>query len=75
MEISGKKKVFFIIAAFLAIGAAFAGGAFFGYSQRPEVEKILGILNKEEPAVGQTVDFSPFWKAWRLVEEKYAAPE
>ncbi len=74
MEISGKKKVFFIIAAFLAIGAAFALGAFFGYSQRPEVEKILGILNKEEP-LSQTVDFAPFWKAWRLVEEKYAAPE
>lgn len=74
MEISGKKKVFFIIAAFLAIGAAFAVGAFFGYSQRPEVEKILGILNKEEP-LSQSVDFAPFWKAWRLVEEKYAAPE
>lgn len=74
MEKDKKRKVFFIIASLLLSAAAFVTGALFGYSQRPEVEKIFGILNPEEPMV-ETVDFSPFWKAWRIVEEKYAAPE
>lgn len=69
-----RKKVFFIIAAVFIVGAAFLLGAFVGYQERPEVEKIAGILNKEVPA-GQEIDFSPFWKAWRVVEEKYAAPD
>ena len=49
-------------------------GTLFGYSQRPEMEKILTIFNKETEKPS-AVDFEPFWKAWRIVEEKYAAPD
>lgn len=74
MEQMPRRKVFFIIASLVIIFASFALGAVFGYSQRPEVAMILGVLNKEEP-VRESVDFSPFWKAWNIIEEKYASPE
>lgn len=74
MEMSGKRKLFFIVASLLIIGASFTLGAAFGYSRRPEVEKIFGVINKTEP-ITETVDFSPFWKVWRLVDEKYGLPE
>ena len=74
MEQSPKRKLFFIIAAVLILAAAFSLGALFGYSQRPEMEKILTIFNKETEKPS-AVDFESFWKAWRIVEEKYAAPD
>ncbi len=74
MEKPAKSKIFFVIAAILILAATFALGAFFGYDQRPEVEKVLGVINQEPPPA-TAVDFGPFWKAWRIVEEKYAAPD
>ena len=69
-----RRKFFFIIVAIFIVGAAFLLGAAVGYNERPEVEKIVGILNKDAPPP-QEIDFSPFWKTWTLVEEKYAAPD
>ncbi|MDP3785021.1 MAG: S41 family peptidase [bacterium] len=74
MEKPGKPKVFFVIAAILILMATFALGAFFGYEKRPEVEKVRNIINPEAPPARE-VDFGPFWKAWRLIDEKYAAPD
>lgn len=68
-----KRPVFIVLAALLTIGASFAAGAFFGYHSRAEIEKIAGVSNKEPGLDINTdqVDFEPFWKAWRILEEKY----
>ncbi len=46
------------------------GGIYIGYNNRPEVDKVLTLTGKE---VGVTtkVDFSPFWKVWNTINEKY----
>ncbi len=74
MEISGRRKIYFILSALIVISASFALGAAFGYSERPEIERVLGVANKSEP-IPDTIDFSPFWKVWRIVGEKYGLPE
>ena len=74
MEMSGRKKIYFILTALIIIGASFAVGAAFGYNQRPEIERVFGVANKSTPA-GEEIDFSPFWKVWRVVGEKYGLPE
>jgi carboxyl-terminal processing protease len=74
MEKQKSKKIFFIMAAAVIIVATFLLGAIFGYNQRPEVERVLSIFNKETEKPPE-VDLSPFWKAWRIIEEKYAAPD
>ena len=59
----------------LVIAASFFAGAYFGYAGRPEVEKALSVFNKMPAAEGaQEVDFAPFWKAWNVLEEKFAVP-
>src|SRR3989344_9179884 len=74
MEISGRRKIYFILSALIVISASFALGAAFGYNQRPEIERVLGVINTSEP-IPDTIDFSPFWKGWRIVGEKYGLPE
>ena len=41
-----------------------------GAYNRPEIDKVTGIANKET-AVTTTADFSPFWKVWNTINEKY----
>jgi len=48
----------------------FVGGVFFGYSNRPIVEKVTNLYGKEDRKPAE-VDFSPFWNVWKMVEEKY----
>ena len=74
MEKISRQKTFFIIGAAALTIAVFASGAVFGYSRRPEMEKVLGIFNQETEKP-QEVDFGPFWKAWRIVEDRYAAAD
>ena len=67
----GKKTVLFG-AGIIVVLASFGLGVYFGYQNRPDVEKVLAVLGKEqETAPGQEIDFSPFWKSWRIIEEKY----
>lgn len=69
------RKSYLVIASALILTITFFLGAYFGYSERPEAERIFGFLNKEAPPEIPEVDFEPFWKTWRIVEEKYAAPD
>ena len=64
------KSKYFAIAV-LVVLVAFTGGLFTGISHRAQAEKILGVTNKEVPADISDVDFSPFWKAWNTIDEKY----
>ena len=45
-------------------------GTYIGYNQRPEIDKVIGLSNKET-AVITTADFSPFWKVWNTINKKY----
>lgn len=68
------KKFAYIFAVIALVGVIFGGGVFFGYSQRPEIDKVASVFNKEtlKPA---DVDFSPFWSAWNKINEKYVAKD
>ena len=60
-----KKSLMFIIAAII-LAATFFGGAYFGYQNRPAVEKVVELYNKESLKQAN-VDFEPFWQAWNII--------
>jgi carboxyl-terminal processing protease len=64
-----KKYISFPILIVL-LAVIFGLGFFVGQSSQPSVEKVEGLANKQ---LGQSslVDFSLFWDAWHLIEEKY----
>ncbi|MEW5907671.1 MAG: S41 family peptidase [Patescibacteria group bacterium] len=68
------KKGIYIFIIFALLLGIFTGGVFFGYSQRPEIEKAVGVINKdkEKPA---NIDFEPFWKTWNIIDEKFASSD
>src|SRR3989344_823696 len=59
-----------VVIVLAALGGAFFGGVYVGYDSRPALEQVVGLNNKEtgKPAA---VDFSPFWQAWAIVDERY----
>ncbi len=58
------------------IGIVLLGAIFFnigvsvGKKSIPDIEQVKGISNKETEVVTET-DFSPFWKVWNTIDEKY----
>jgi carboxyl-terminal processing protease len=65
------KKVIYFILALALVGGIFAGGAFFGYYNKPVIEKVTGLYNTEAINKPAQVDFSPFWVAWDTIKSKY----
>lgn len=63
-----KRSAFIVVFIFLFIAVFFAG-VYVGSSNRPEIEKVLGISNKETQVI-TSADFSPFWKVWNILNEK-----
>ncbi|HAS80577.1 MAG: Carboxyl-terminal protease [Candidatus Nomurabacteria bacterium GW2011_GWE1_32_28] len=57
-------------ATVLLVVIFFGLGIYIGFIQRPEINKVVNILNKETAASTET-DFSPFWKVWNDINEKY----
>ena len=45
-------------------------GTYYGYTNRPAIESVTSLYNKEESKPA-TVDFSLFWEAWKILEERY----
>lgn len=69
LPVSVKRAIFLgLMVALLA--AVFVVGVYFGYSNRPPIDKITILFNKET-SKPQQIDFMPFWSAWRTVETKY----
>jgi len=65
------KKIIFIVLAIIILAGVFFLGAYTGYSNRPEVEKVISVVSKEPQVQPQTpADFSPFWKAWNILNKK-----
>ena len=45
-------------------------GIYIGFNYQPAIDKITSISGKETAVVTQA-DFSPFWKTWNAINEKY----
>lgn len=61
-----------IVGVLVVLVGGFVVGVYYGYQNRPEVEKITTVINKEQPATTQApADFDPFWKAWGIVDKKF----
>ncbi len=58
------------ISVILLIAAFFFLGIYVGAHGRPEIDKVTTLTGKET-AVDTQTDFSPFWKAWNVLNEKY----
>ena len=58
-----------IISIFLIV-IFFGLGIYIGFHNQSEIGKVIGLSNKETPTT-ITTDFSPFWKAWNTINEKY----
>ncbi len=49
--------------------AFFVSGLYLGYSHSPAIDKV--VLNNKETGVATVADFSPFWKVWNTINQKY----
>ncbi|HDO23705.1 MAG TPA: S41 family peptidase [bacterium] len=74
MVVNKFKKIIYFSVVVALLGGIFIGGAFFGYSQRPEVEKTAGLFNKGLN-MDAKVDFSPFWTAWNVINSKFVSKD
>ena len=75
MEDTKRKSMQTILAAILLIGAVFYAGFSIGQRQKPSFATIDTVVGKDMPSElsnGQT-DFSPFWDAWSLLNQKFVA--
>ncbi len=66
MQLSEKSRA--VIGVTLACVVFFIGGIYLGYSDRPTIDSIIGVENKESSVTN--TDFEPFWKAWSVLNEK-----
>ncbi|MEK7088904.1 MAG: S41 family peptidase [Patescibacteria group bacterium] len=57
-------------ATILLVAIFFGSGIYIGFNNRPEINKVTDIFGKET-AVATKTDFSPFWKVWNNINEKY----
>lgn len=64
-------KVYLALVAVFLLGLSFAGGTYYGYENRPAVEKVLGVIGQQPPPHFQDVEFGLFWDVWSRLEEKY----
>lgn len=61
-----------ILLALLFLGAVFYAGMYYGRHIRSPIESIDELRGKEALLeLGEPVDFSPFWKVWSELDEKY----
>jgi len=68
METFSKTKRYAITVLLVALFFIF--GVYIGDRNRPEIDKVTGIFGKETQVATQA-DFSPFWKVWNTINEKY----
>ncbi len=69
-----KKHLKFYATATIVLVVVFFIGAMAGYSHRPWIDRVMAVTNKDPQVVTQA-DFSPFWKVWNIINQKYPNPE
>ena len=70
MEWSRSKKYLSVAVALLVVSASFFLGIGVGYINRPAIERVVNVLNKETTKPAE-VDFSLFWDVWDRLETRY----
>ncbi|MCK9352272.1 MAG: S41 family peptidase [Candidatus Paceibacterota bacterium] len=65
-----KTKIIISVSAIIVLGIVFFLGLYTGSQMRPEESKIVTVCDKDSVKAGM-VDFSPFWKVWNELDEKY----
>jgi carboxyl-terminal processing protease len=60
-----------VLAACLLIGVFFVGVRY-GEERRPAIERAVSLSSTENPP-SVSIDFSPFWSAWNILNEKFVA--
>lgn len=65
------KRTGLLVVALAIIGASFGFGTYVGYHERPAIEQVTELYNKETGKPDQ-VDFAEFWEAWSILKSKYA---
>lgn len=64
-------KIVFLMLALLLLGGSFFIGVIVGYENRPGIEKVASVIQKEPPPQFAEVDFNLFWDVWTRLEDKY----
>ncbi|MFA5841160.1 MAG: S41 family peptidase [Candidatus Paceibacterota bacterium] len=59
-----------VTATILLVAVFFVSGIYIGRNDYKEIDKVTSISGKE-PQVTTQADFSPFWKVWNTINEKY----
>lgn len=57
------------------IVVVFVIGIYAGYSHRPWIDRVFAVANKDPQGIVTEADFSPFWKTWNIINEKYPHPD
>ncbi len=70
MNLYMNKKTYLTIGGIVLLIGSFFSGYYIALDKQPAIDKVVTLSNKEEDKPA-TVDFSPFWKAWNLLNEKY----
>ncbi len=66
-----KSNFKYVIVSLVLLVLVFFAGVSFGYSNRPAVDKVVAVTNKEPEVLLEETDFSPFWEVWNQIEDKY----
>lgn len=64
------KRIFKFISAAFIIVVAYFFGFYAGESSVPSLNKVQGVINKEQPS-SVRADFDIFWDAWKTATDKY----
>lgn len=64
-------KAGIIVASVFVLGAAFGLGAWYGYANRPAIEKVLRVAGQQPPQEFADADFNLFWEVWSQLEDKF----
>ena len=63
-------KLFSGLGIVILLAAAFFLGSKWGYSRIPEENKVVELKGKSNE-IAEAVDFTPFWKVWNILNDKY----
>jgi len=72
---TGYNKIVFSAASVAVLAIVFLVGVYAGYENRPEVNKITTLINKEVDMSATAVNFESFWRAWNIINEKYVSTD
>ena len=67
---STSRKISFTLLVLLLMGGSFFAGSFFGTTRVSYIEQVTDVANKEE-GKPMEADFSLFWKAWVVLNDKF----